>query len=397
MSKKAFLVGVNTQDLKYCESDAGLMSECLERYGYDITRPQAQEERHEILKAFEQVIKNCQLEDTVIVYFSGHSKVENDGLDFVLKDGDIITLNSEIEGKLSNRCKARNKLLILDCCNAGKAIELKRKLSTVENRLFPTARNYLILTASEFLENAKESDKLKAGFLTSKIHEALTYHPIEICPKDDQIQVRLLFEWLSTETKRYNAICSLKGEEVPLPHLFIDDLKVDFCIGVVGEIQKLHKRIEKLENRIRELEKWETELSFTPKSDDDFEQMAQVRKKAVEILSIIETQEYLIRDSMIVIQANYPNLTNSQRGLLEQNITQTLNWLIDSFGNDSGFVSEVEINDSDQALLLQEPLFLALEHIKVTGIPSRTSEASVVEKIRDYLDILKSKLTSSLV
>ena len=381
MARKAFIVGVSTGSLKYCESDADLMNNCLERYGYDVTMPQG--DRREILENYEHVVESSQPEDTVIVYFSGHGKVERNQLDFLLRDGKTIILN-EIEDRLNHRCRARNKLLILDCCHAGKVVVQSWKSSPVEN--------YLILTASEFLEESKEFPELRAGFFTYKVHEALTYHPVQVCPDGGQIQVDSLYNWLAAETAKHNS--SYPEKRVPEPHLF-GDRKANFTIGIVGEIQKLYEQIENLKNRIKDLEQRCLKPISAPIVDNDFEQMAQVRKKTLEILSVVEIQEALIRDSMMVVQNNYPNLTNLQKGLLEKNVKQTLNWLLDGIA-DEGFVSETEFDNLDQALLLQEPFFSVLEYIKITGIPSKTDDPDVVAKIRDYLDILRNKLMNAL-
>ena len=42
MSKKAFILGVNTFRLKYSENDACLISKCLEAHGYEIWKPTKQ-------------------------------------------------------------------------------------------------------------------------------------------------------------------------------------------------------------------------------------------------------------------------------------------------------------------------------------------------------------------
>ena len=59
MSKKAFVIGMNTLGLKYCINDAKLISNCLKQNGYDVITFKTDDKKRRILEQFEKLIENC--------------------------------------------------------------------------------------------------------------------------------------------------------------------------------------------------------------------------------------------------------------------------------------------------------------------------------------------------
>lgn len=201
MAYKAFLLGVNTHDLKYSESDSELMSVCLTQHGYEIIKPE-KIEKFSILNKFEDMVNKCHKTDTVIFYFSGHGSVSKGKLRLVLDDANNFIRIDEIIAPLED-CSASNKLIILDCCNAG-AFNVN------------DLKNSLILTACARSEKSQEINDLKSGFFTYQIHQALTDKSTEIFV-DQKIKIYQLYEWLKNAAKQHNVKHSVT---VPIPNLY---------------------------------------------------------------------------------------------------------------------------------------------------------------------------------
>ena len=108
--------------------------------------------------------------DIALLYFAGHGHAEDTG-------GYLCT--GEFEGKgdglplvdvmtLATNCKARNKVIILDCCKSGSAGN-----KTTGERTADIAEGITILTASQPNRNSFEMPGGGAGVYTSLLVEAL--------------------------------------------------------------------------------------------------------------------------------------------------------------------------------------------------------------------------------
>lgn len=399
MAKKAFIVGVSTEGLHYCERDAFSMKECLSRYGYDIIEPK-KFDRREILEEFDNMMKNCVKTDTVVIYFSGHATPPQGDLEFFLKDNDKINLNDEIAKKLNNKCKA-SKLVILDCCNAG---------AITKGWDFTPREPYIILTASHFLDEAREIDEWKAGFFTHKIHEGLTYRFSEISDNEDNLGVEKLYNWLLEETRTYNK--NNPPTTVPEPRWF-GDQTIRFSFGTVPETLKLRKRINELElensslreeikkvKSIKELPNVQEILdilsSFPKEQIIEFIDNYKIRMEAYEILSDQILQKQLIEESIAneIFSDEYSYLSDEDKMLLRNHLFACINWLMDSLADPIGAVAGVNSLRLDN-FLLHEPRFLVLGHVKTHMIPEKISNSMIINKLQDYLDILIDKLRLS--
>jgi len=407
MARKAFVVGINTKGLRYCERDAELMSECLERYGYDIITLKSRANRAEIIIKLGEVIRSCSATDTIVVYFSGHGRAEGNKLVYVIEN-DEIALNSIVVEALES-CRARDKLILLDCCNADRAIT---GWNTNNN-----SENYLILTASRFPSDvAKEDDDWQAGFFTLKIHEALTQHPPNVCSGSagDKIQVKELFNWLLTQVKEHNDRSNKKISE---PDMF-GGHRVNFCIGVVGEIQKLtmenitlNGEIKKLRCRVEELELKIKEITQTPPdvptvTDDSISRrlLDLARRKAPDdlrrrekVCSILSSNkklhEQLIDKSFAGsgFFTEYGYLSDDDKKTLESSLLECISWLTNSLSDPVGqpdLIKHLELKDA----ILMEARISILEYMKDHQIPEEFSDEEVVHKIQEYLTILVNGL-----
>ena len=253
MAHKAFIVGINTLGLQYSERDAELMRACLERYGYEVIRPEPT--KSDINDEFDDLLDYCGKTDTVVVYFSGHGLIERGELFFVLADDSMksrhkIDINHLVK-KFSFRCKASNKLIILDCCHAGAGIADWGP--DVSDRFF-------ILTASERLEKSKELDSLEASFLTHHFQQALNEAPPEIVEADKTIRVSALYEWLLKEAKQHNSLEN--AIQVPLPNL-LGNHKANFALATLTDsIEDFPQAVSDEARRKQEAEKRYRELAL---------------------------------------------------------------------------------------------------------------------------------------
>jgi predicted ATPase len=223
MANKAFLIGINTSGLKYCENDVKLMKECLEVHSFEV-QIASNFIKRDIVDQFEKWIDNMNKTDTALFYYSGHG--------FAPRGNLLLTLNDNLE-KITSRLdiniitnaleesKAINKLIILDCCRAG----------TVENTWTPQQSDfYRILTASERLEKGKEIDNLKASFLTHSIHDLLFNNYQELINNNKELRLNTLYEKLKQKAELHNQIGT--NIKVAIPNL-LGNQKADFIISII--------------------------------------------------------------------------------------------------------------------------------------------------------------------
>lgn len=220
MTNKAFIVGIDTKGLQYCQKDALSLEKALSIYAYEIERPIVHTKgglQDQIASFFD----SCNKADSVLLYFSGHAFLERGKLYFLLANDVSLKSNllnlTEIIDEFSSVI-SDSKLVILDCCNAGGAL-VDWKPSMPDP--------YFLLTASSLLENAKELDQFKSSFLTYKICEFLNTHPKDYVTEDSEILLSNLFTWLKQEAINNNSLAQV---QVPLPNLF-GNSKFNFCFG----------------------------------------------------------------------------------------------------------------------------------------------------------------------
>ncbi len=183
MPRRALLVGINKYDvfhnLSTCVADATAMQTLLERnadggpnyscrlmvYGRGknqekVTMPKLRDACHELFN----------YTGDVLLYFSGHGALTNVG-------GYLATSEAEPDNwgipmqeilDLSNSSRARDVLIILDCCHAGAA---GNSLFDRGTPLAVVRENMTIIAASRASESAVESDKY--SLFTASILDAL--------------------------------------------------------------------------------------------------------------------------------------------------------------------------------------------------------------------------------
>ncbi|WP_459917323.1 caspase family protein, partial [Desulfocicer niacini] len=222
MANKAFLIGTNSLGLEYAENDLALMRQCLEKYDYGVLEvpSEAPIDKHGIQKCLDDFFDNCTKNDTVIVYFSGHADLDKGELFLIVGEKtrtDRIQFNRISESL--RFCKAKNKLMVLDCCHAG---------STIENRKISVSESFPILVAGERLEETRELDELKASFLTWHFHNALMSPPLDLLDKDGIIRPDSLANYLKRQGEIHNG--RENADKIPIPYLNIST-KSNFALA----------------------------------------------------------------------------------------------------------------------------------------------------------------------
>ena len=217
MTKRAFLLGKNTLGLKYCNKDVLVLGNTLESAGYHVICSSG--DKSSIINDFDRFLDSVLRNDIILFYYSGHGFCPGGKLSFVL--GDELQHNENLIPvelfftSISNK-RAANKIVFLDCCNAGNGII---------NWNPEISDNFSLFIASDKFEKAKEIEDFKLSFFTHTINQALTTHS-NYLKRDGRIIISDLYKWVIKKTKEYN----FKNDtQISLPNL-IGSHRTDFPI-----------------------------------------------------------------------------------------------------------------------------------------------------------------------
>ncbi|MBW4501743.1 MAG: SUMF1/EgtB/PvdO family nonheme iron enzyme [Scytonema hyalinum WJT4-NPBG1] len=229
MSKIAFLSGSNGSEefgqLQFAVSDADGIAEALSgmRCQFEVVRPKSDTSPYQFRELLDKAAASCKTEDTFIFYFAGHGVLDSGELFLILDNtnSQLQTTALPTDDILASmrRCRARNKLLILDCCHAGGAIRFRSSGTVPVEELKLDSANHLILMASGRLERVRESERLGGGFLSKKICAALgeKFHEAD-ADQDLCLTIDELMDFLEKETAWHNSV--YPKQKVPVPYLF---------------------------------------------------------------------------------------------------------------------------------------------------------------------------------
>lgn len=176
--KKALIVGINaypTAPLHGCVNDANAIASVLETHGDGspnfsvklLTSPGDTIGRAELRYSIEKLFEgDC---DIALFYFSGHGLVKNTGGYVVTPDAKIYDEGVSMDAILAiaNQSKAKNKVILLDCCHSG---ALGSPTITGSN-LTQLSEGLSVLTASRDSESALEIGG--QGVFTALVVDAL--------------------------------------------------------------------------------------------------------------------------------------------------------------------------------------------------------------------------------
>ncbi len=176
--KKALIVGINdypNSPLNGCVNDANAIGTLLESHGDGspnfgvkmMTSPSSSVTRSNLREAIDSLFSGDS--DMALLYFSGHGYINSTGGYLVTTDAkkydEGVSMDEIIT--LANQSKAKNKVIILDCCHSG---ALGSPAISGSN-LSQLAEGLSVLTASRDSEYALETNG--SGVFTSLVADAL--------------------------------------------------------------------------------------------------------------------------------------------------------------------------------------------------------------------------------
>lgn len=176
--KKALIVGINdypSAPLSGCVNDANAIVTILESHGDGspnfgvkmMTSPSSNITRSALREAIEQLFTGDS--DMALLYFSGHGYIKSTGGYLVTTDAkeydEGVSMDEVLT--LANQSKAKNKVIILDCCHSGAL----GSPSITANNIAQLSEGLSVLTASRDYEYAIEVNG--SGIFTSLVVDAL--------------------------------------------------------------------------------------------------------------------------------------------------------------------------------------------------------------------------------
>lgn len=222
-NKYAILIGINRYheslgQLKYAVNDcrcvASVLTEGPDGFPPDhvllITDDQPEDRRptyaniHSWLASY---LAQAQDDDTVLVYFAGHGR-EHGGKAYLLP-GDATLQTVHVTGipvgyvqELLGRCKARQKLLVLDACHSGAGRDVVAMSGSMMDQI-AAGKGVYTITSCDADELSHEWDEKKQGVFSYYFAEALS----GTCPPDSQgrITAESLYEWVYDRVRSWAA------------------------------------------------------------------------------------------------------------------------------------------------------------------------------------------------
>ena len=239
MSQKryAYLIGANGPQtdrlamLKYAEKDAQRLAEALRTSHCAFTDAEATiaENPQPTLAGLGRFVKQCEPSDLLLVHFSGHADRGRGGQLILLCNGTDIDDYTSSAIKISSikeyldECKARQKVLILDCCHASAAHTSPFKgdqdlRSSLQQTLEGSVN--IILSACSYRDRTRELAILDdgAGFLSWALTTACTSRFQELSPDDHSLSLMDIWQWIPTALRGVNDRLGPK-EQLPQPIL----------------------------------------------------------------------------------------------------------------------------------------------------------------------------------
>ena len=180
----------------------------------------------------DRIADECAPDDAFLVAFSGHGIVDR-GMLLMLDQSNVdrplqTMLHAEDIVRAMRFCRARHKLLILDCCHAGgvlqgnifkDAAEKMTSIVGLDAGGEADAATFAALLASDRFEKARELDALGGSFLIHEICQALgpAFRGADY-KGDGAIDLDDLKWWLELRTEEHNK--RHPEAKVPMPYLY---------------------------------------------------------------------------------------------------------------------------------------------------------------------------------
>ncbi len=227
MAHKAFVIGANQPDLEFARSDGEKIRKALLKQGYEVSDlPSKEATDNEVDDAiYEWLEKTEAKEEIFLFYFAGHGVIDGGRLYLALESSELsnkrtmLSVADVIEtiGDKSNG-KSRNRMIILDCCHAGKIHQ--------QADLFQRF-NLLILCASKDTKVVPEIPALKGAFLTHYVARALSGEVKGASNRRNKVTPLSLTDWLNSEVDAFNK----KNPEIENPDIQLAGIAGDESSG----------------------------------------------------------------------------------------------------------------------------------------------------------------------
>jgi formylglycine-generating enzyme required for sulfatase activity len=212
--------------LQFADKDAERMARVLSlpRCGWQVKNIPANDP-FEVRRIILETAGECRRDDAFLIYISCHGVIDGSSLVLLLDSTNISNLLAtalsahEIMDAM-RRCRAQQKILIFDCCNAGQvARAIGAKSGDTAHILLRdvgiTSDTFDIIFASDVLEPAFEPAELGGSFLSWAIEEALLRRFTQIDADGDRaVSVDDVMRWLEQSATEVNRRLQ---EPVPVP------------------------------------------------------------------------------------------------------------------------------------------------------------------------------------
>lgn len=199
--------------LDFAEDDAKDIKKALEErpyYEFNFSETLIDRNHTEVFKKIERVLKEANQNDTVLIYFSGHGKLDDEGkLCLIFNETEpesliATSLPFEFINRFIKKSRCENIITVLDCCYSGAADERgeapEKKIE--ENLEAASGSGKIILTSSMKYQTSKEDEKLKHGVFTNYLLEGLKIE--EVSDEHGQIAINRLYNYAHKKTKDRN-------------------------------------------------------------------------------------------------------------------------------------------------------------------------------------------------
>ncbi len=188
------------------------------------------------MRGLENFLKNpaLQEQDLVVVHFSGHGHLFEDGRLYLLcnqteaSEIDISAIEIDLIKRRLAECPARYKLLILDCCHAGSATEGARGEQEVGEELNQVLQgsSNVVLAACSRTQTTRELTTIDGedggGVLSWIVRTACTTRLREVSG-DDPLSLKDIQHWIPRIMQKINSGLSAE-ERLPQPRTFYEEL-----------------------------------------------------------------------------------------------------------------------------------------------------------------------------
>lgn len=239
MTRRAVIIGSNGPKigdikLKYAQDDAKRIAAALlhPRCGFEVELLAEPKDPWDIRQAVERMARACGPEDTLVFFFAGHGLPEEGTLLLFLQnsklDDPFTALHADDLVRAMRFSRAQHKLLIFDCCHAGMVFNDSQwrdvplpKMDTIVQGLPDEGggASFVALLASDRLQRARELSKLKGGFLSHWLCEALgDSMPRADNNHDGAIDLSDVKKWLESCAQEHNR--KDETSRVPVPFFY---------------------------------------------------------------------------------------------------------------------------------------------------------------------------------